>query len=381
MSLQAKDIPASNALNLPDSVATTSNEEPVNRDHCCNSLHASAKRSDLIQVASAELKTLSVQLQPEIPLLPETTQSLEVHNSLVKAIPTNQVEQPLLVVYPEELVFKFAKELATKKNLKRAIARLLLSADPYSEQDWLSQAPLSLNKIPYLYKKVLDHNNKPMRYPFAVYQYVEFLLENSLVESREGGGFVLLHIPVSQKSLSVPVQQYNHYVSNYASQFKVAPELVFAIMEVESSFNPKAVSKSNALGLMQIKADTAGRDVYASVDFKIGKPSRTELFDEQSNIRMGTAYMGLLKHEYLGEVRNAKNREMLLISSYNGGISTVLKLFGETSEKAIQRINQMQPRQVYRSLRYELTSDETRHYLDKVLKMKAKYSELLAFNT
>jgi membrane-bound lytic murein transglycosylase C len=70
----------------------------------------------------------------------------------------------------------------------------------------------------------------------------------------------------------------------------------------------------------------------------------------------------------------------LSISSYNGGISKTLKLFGKTPEIAIMRVNQLHPKQVYRTLRYEHQSDETRRYLEKVLKAKNRYRDLLDLN-
>ncbi len=164
---------------------------------------------------------------------------------------------------------------------------------------------------------------------------------------------------------------------NYASEFGVPESLIYAVMETESAFNPKAVSRSNAIGLMQVKAEAAGKDVYQYIDAKPGQPSLDELFDSEKNIRMGTAYLGLLKHDYLSDILDDKIKQMVTISSYNGGIKTVLGLFGKTPEAAIKRLNHMKPNQVYRKLRYDHHSDETRRYLDKVMKAETKYRELL----
>ncbi|XPE62277.1 transglycosylase SLT domain-containing protein [Shigella flexneri] len=45
-------------------------------------------------------------------------------------------------------------------------------------------------------------------------------------------------------------------------------------MQTESSFNPYAVSRSDALGLMQVVQHTAGKDVFRSQG-KSGTPSRS----------------------------------------------------------------------------------------------------------
>ena len=50
--------------------------------------------------------------------------------------------------------------------------------------------------------------------------------------------------------------------------------------------NPNAVSKSNAIGLMQIKASTSGRDVYRRMGWS-GEPTTSELKNPERNISMG----------------------------------------------------------------------------------------------
>lgn len=55
-----------------------------------------------------------------------------------------------------------------------------------------------------------------------------------------------------------------------------SPQLITAIIAIESGGNPNAVSKSNAIGLMQLKASTSGRDVYRRMGWS-GEPSTSEL--------------------------------------------------------------------------------------------------------
>ena len=76
-------------------------------------------------------------------------------------------------------------------------------------------------------------------------------------------------------------------------------------------------------------------------------------------------------------MRNAESRELLMIASYNGGLSKALALFGDTPDSAIKRINQLHPRNIYRSLRDSHSSEETRRYVEKVLKNKEKFSKVL----
>lgn len=55
---------------------------------------------------------------------------------------------------------------------------------------------------------------------------------------------------------------FDNHIQQASSRYDVDETLIKAIIQVESNFRPEVISKSNAVGLMQIKASTAGRDVY-----------------------------------------------------------------------------------------------------------------------
>lgn len=286
--------------------------------------------------------------------------------------------QPIVVVYDDEIVIEFPKELASPQNIKRAVSRVLLSPNPYAEQDLLSLEPLEYRQRPAFYRRVVDAKKQPIRYPRGAFEYADYLMARHQTENKDAEGeFVSLHIPLQTSNLAEPARQYEPWVMGFAQDFNIDPALVFAIMETESRFDSQAVSRSQAKGLMQIKPNAAGRDVYQYVDFRLDAPSDAELFDAENNIRIGTAYLSLLKHDYFADIHDPESREMVAISSYNGGMSTVWRLFGSTPEQAVAQINKLNPRQVYRKLRYDHASDETRRYLDKVLQAKTRYQALL----
>lgn len=295
-----------------------------------------------------------------------------------KAEIASQTLTPSFVIYPNELIIEFPKAIASTQNIKKAVSRLLLSRHLVQDGNLLSNTPLNYAKRPYFYRKVLNKDKQPIRYPKQAYDYVKYLLANSTEAiNDESGQFIEVHIPLHERGLKGPAKTYQVWVNDYASKFDINPALVYAVMETESGFNPKAVSRSNAIGLMQLKPEAAGKDVYQYVDGKAGQPSKWDLFDSEKNIRMGIAYLSLLKHDYLSTIRNDKIKQMVTISSYNGGMKTVLGLFGKTPQKAIDRLNRLSPKQVYRTLRYQHQSDETRRYLDKVLQAESRYKSLL----
>jgi soluble lytic murein transglycosylase-like protein len=80
-------------------------------------------------------------------------------------------------------------------------------------------------------------------------------------------------------------------VRHYATHYGVPSELVAALIDVESRWNPRAVSSSGAMGLMQLMPATARR-------FGAFKP-----FDTEQNIAAGTRYVTTLMWEFHGDLR------------------------------------------------------------------------------
>lgn len=96
-----------------------------------------------------------------------------------------------------------------------------------------------------------------------------------------------------------------HCAAVYASMFDVPVELVDAIIEAESGWNPYAVSSKGAVGLMQLMPATATR---------FGVKDR---FDIADNIRGGVAYLAWLMRLFRGDLR-------LVVAAYQAGESPVL---------------------------------------------------------
>jgi soluble lytic murein transglycosylase-like protein len=80
-------------------------------------------------------------------------------------------------------------------------------------------------------------------------------------------------------------------VYRYARQYRIPPELIAAFIDVESNWNPRAVSNKGAMGLMQLMPATARR-------FGALQP-----FDPEQNIAAGTRYITMLMWEFHGEMR------------------------------------------------------------------------------
>ncbi len=163
---------------------------------------------------------------------------------------------------------------------------------------------------------------------------------------------------------------YKRDVFKNAQRFKLPPELVFAIMQTESDFNPFAKSHIPAFGLMQIVPRSAGRDTYKFLFKKKGMPSATYLYNGKNNIEMGSSYLYILYYRYLRKIKNPQSRLYCTIAAYNTGAGNIAWAFTHKTNmnKAAPKINAMSSDAVYRKLLSSLKYDEPKHYLKRVTK-------------
>jgi soluble lytic murein transglycosylase-like protein len=94
-------------------------------------------------------------------------------------------------------------------------------------------------------------------------------------------------------------------VAEAAKTFNVNPQLIDSVIQVESNYNPFAVSPKGAQGLMQLMPGTAQR-------FGV-----TDSFDPRQNIEAGVRYLKLLQNTF--------QDDRLAIAAYNAGEGAVAK--------------------------------------------------------
>jgi soluble lytic murein transglycosylase-like protein len=96
------------------------------------------------------------------------------------------------------------------------------------------------------------------------------------------------------------VAPYRELVKAAAARYTVDEELINSVIAAESNFDPKAISKKNARGLMQLLPETASR-------FGV-----KDIFDPKENIDAGTHYLSDLLKQY--------NHDLALaLAAYNAG--------------------------------------------------------------
>ena len=102
-------------------------------------------------------------------------------------------------------------------------------------------------------------------------------------------------------------KKYKNYVVKYSDEFGLDKALVYAVIKVESDFKKDAVSKSGALGLMQILPATA-----KWIAKELGEEYSDEnMFEPKTNIRYGCFYLKYLFDKF--------KKMDIVICAYNAG--------------------------------------------------------------
>jgi soluble lytic murein transglycosylase-like protein len=135
-------------------------------------------------------------------------------------------------------------------------------------------------------------------------------------------------------SHNIPAGPFGELIYQVAARYSLNPHLLAAIVRVESSFNPRALSRKGACGLMQLLPETARR-------FGL---RRKDLFDPAKNLEAGARYLKWLSSRF-GE------DPIRVLAAYNAG------------EGAVQRYGGVPP--------YK----ETRNYVDRIFSLLGLSSE------
>jgi membrane-bound lytic murein transglycosylase C len=266
-------------------------------------------------------------------------------------------------------------------SLKNAVVTTLLTPDDPRSVDLFSDQEVQLSGTPFLQGEVRDQHGGMIKTPKQAEAFADYLVKNRLhsksIHTPKGSRTLrYVQFDLVKDHLQVRAQKYAPLVREQARRFGVSSNLVFAIIKVESDFNPFAVSSAGAIGLMQVVPSSAGEDVYAYLNGKAGRPSGDSLTAPEVNIRYGTAYLHLLQDRYLSKVRNPTSREYCVIAAYNTGAGNTLRSFSKNRDKAFQRVNELDPLSVYKTLRSHLPYEETRRYIQKVMAAKKQFINL-----
>lgn len=134
--------------------------------------------------------------------------------------------------------------------------------------------------------------------------------------------------------------RYDEYIRQAATLYQIPEELIRAVLQVESNFDPRAISPAGAHGLMQLMPFTAERMMV------------TDIMDPRQNIMGGTRYLRILANTFNGDIH-------LTVAAYNAGEGAVIR-YGGIPPYAETQAYVVKVLENYERYRHESTAMEER---------------------
>jgi len=116
--------------------------------------------------------------------------------------------------------------------------------------------------------------------------------------------------------------KFEEEVYKYSEELDIDPMLTFAIIKTESNFKEQVVSRSGAIGIMQLMESTA-KEQAKKLDIKYSKEI---LYDAEINLKIGLNYFNTLLDYY-------NQNYILAFAAYNAGLGNVQKWISEGTIK------------------------------------------------
>jgi hypothetical protein len=154
-----------------------------------------------------------------------------------------------------------------------------------------------------MYWSVTEHRFKPVPTNGAIMRAARSAASevNTYLDGK-GQAHQILNRAFTQQDIDAAIDE-------AATRHNVDPSLVRSVVKVESNFNPNAVSRKGAMGLMQLMPSTAR-------SLNVSNP-----FDPQQNVEAGVRHLRKLLDSYGGNVR-------LSLAAYNAGSGAVARSAG-----------------------------------------------------
>jgi soluble lytic murein transglycosylase len=196
---------------------------------------------------------------------------------------------------------------------------------------------------------LLKRQGKAQALPFLVATYPRLLAFRRAQRLAEGAG----ESAFDDARLfweSVYPRAYPEAVERYGKAAGAPDLFVYAVMRKESGYYPFAVSRSDARGLLQLIPSTGER-----VASKLGtRLFPDELFDADTNVRLGATYLGDLLRRFQGQ-------EALAAGAYNAGANAMKRWCDQWKDRPLDEFVEL------------ITYDQAREYIKRVLGIYARY--------
>lgn len=284
-----------------------------------------------------------------------------------------------IIITPEEEKSEVKIEKKVEEKIKELIVNRGKTKDYDSEKEKavpLQETAVLENQVQTPSGKVVTENN--------INESVKEIVNETKIEKKEITGndgekrqVITVKLDLVPGHIRTRAEKYQSEVEKYCNKYNVDPALAFAVIQTESSFNPKAKSYVPAYGLMQIVPTSAGQDCAQSLKKPFTKPTANYLYEPENNIEMGVHYLYLLKKRYYSKVENPDSQNLCIIASYNTGAGNVARaLRGDTNiYKAIPQINAMSYEELFKYFEKKLLP-ETQNYIRNVTERMKVFKSL-----
>jgi len=202
---------------------------------------------------------------------------------------------------------------------------------------------------------IVKRTGKPRALPFLLSIYPRLLAFHRAHTLAETSGEAALGDSARLYWEAAYPRAYPAAAQSYGKAFETPELFVYAIMRKESNYLPFALSSADARGLLQLIPTTAA-EVAKKLTLEFYPD---ELFDPDTNLHLGTAYLGGLLHRFAGQ-------EALAAGAYNAGAHAMIRWCDQWGGRPLDEFVEL------------ITFDQAREYIKRVLGIYARYSHLYA---
>ncbi|OMD43593.1 lytic transglycosylase domain-containing protein [Paenibacillus odorifer] len=164
---------------------------------------------------------------------------------------------------------------------------------------------------------------------------------SSLLWQQIGGTAESIESVISGEITDTKPTSYDDLIQTASAKYGVPVDLIKAVIDTESSFNPNVVSSAGAKGLMQLMDGTA-RGLGVS-----------DSFDPAQNIDGGVRYLSY-------QLKRFDGQEKMALAAYNAGPGRVINLGVSSDQELLEKLT--------------LLPKETQSYITKIERARAQYA-------